>query len=124
MLLLDERIRSDGSHARTWASWDGRFLHIQEDAGPPCPLPRAALDQVMSRYGQPLEDGVSANGDSLSCGDFRLARLQFRAIVDAEPRDYLVWERPGQPPIACVAATVTAALWHLARRLGGAASGI
>ena len=125
MLLLDERIRADGAHAHTWAASDGEQLRITDDAGSIGELSLAAVDLVMCRYGRPLEHGISLEGDSLTCGTYKLRRLRYHAAVDAEARDYLVWERPDAEPIVCVAATVTAALRFLLRRSARAApSGI
>lgn len=117
MLLLDERIRPDGALARTWAETDGDRVHITDDEGASGALSVAALDRVMCRYGRALEHGIVLNGDVLMCGPFRLRRLRYHAVVDAEARDYLVWERPDDEPLACVATIVTAALRFLMRRL-------
>jgi hypothetical protein len=122
MLLLDERIAADGRHARTWASWeisDAQRLQIRDDDGSSAALSLLAVDRVMRRFGRPLEPGVALDGESLACGQYRLHRLRFHAIVDAQGRDYLVWHAPGEEPLACVAATVTAALRHLVGRLSG-----
>jgi len=121
-LLLDERIRADGSIARCWGSFeDGRF-RIRDDDGVDGALSIAALDRVMTRYARPLDESVALDGDSLELGDGRrLRRLRFRAAVDADGRDYLVWERPGEPAIAVIATMVTAALRYLVLRLAGEA---
>lgn len=119
MLLLDERIKADGTHARTWATSEGDRLRISDDDGPAGELSLLAVDRVMCRYGRPLDHGIALEGDSLVCGGYRLRRLRYHAAVDAEGRDYLVWERPEEEPLACVAAMVTAALRYLALRLAG-----
>jgi hypothetical protein len=120
-LLLDERIVSEGSRARTYASLAGAgTVRIEDEGGPAGTLSVAALDKVMSRYGRPLENGLQADGDTLDCGDgYRLRRFRFHAIVDAEGRDYLVWERPGDEPVAVIATHATAALRYLVLRLAG-----
>jgi hypothetical protein len=118
-LLLDERIRADGSVARCFGSVEaGRFrIHDDDVDGA---LSFAALDRVMTRYARPLEEAVVLDGESLDLGDGRrLRRLRYRAAVDADGRDYLVWERPGQPPIAVIATMATAALRYLVLRLAG-----
>ncbi|HEX2691009.1 MAG TPA: hypothetical protein VHN14_30555 [Kofleriaceae bacterium] len=56
-------------------------------------------------------------GESLSCGGYRLRRLRYHTVVDAEARDYLVWERPDGEPLACIAAMATAVLRYLTVRL-------
>lgn len=136
MLLLDERIKADGTHVRTWAAWlDGEVggdpgrdtgrddpqlqprLQIRDDDGATGALPLVAVDRVMTRYGRPLDRDVVLEGESIRCGRYRLRRLRFHAVVDAEARDYLVWEAPDAEPLACVAAMATAALRHLAARL-------
>lgn len=119
MLLLDERIKADGTHARTWATSEGGRLRISDDEGPAGELSLLAVDRVMCRYGRPLDHGIALEGDALECGGYRLRRLRYHAAVDAEGRDYLVWERPEGEPLACVAAMVTAALRYLALRLVG-----
>jgi hypothetical protein len=121
-LLLDERILADGSHARTWASIDGteKRIRIAEDESPGGVLSFDAIDRVMTRYAKPLDHTVlGLLGDALDIGDGRrLRRLRYRAAVDVEGRDYLVWERPGEPPIAVIATMCTAALRYLVLRLG------
>jgi hypothetical protein len=117
MLLLDERIKPDGTHVRTWATCDGARVQITDEDGAAGQLSVLAVDRVMTRYGRALERGVALEGDALMCGLYRLRRLRYHAIVDAEGRDYLVWERPDGEPLACVAAMVTSALRFLMMRL-------
>lgn len=121
MLLLDERIRPDGSHARTWATCNADHVRITDDDGTSGELPVTVVDQVMRRYGRPLDPAIVIEGDSLACGTHQLRRLRYHTVVDAEARDYLVWERihsePVCEPLVCVAATVTAALRFLVTRL-------
>jgi hypothetical protein len=119
VLLLDERIKADGTHVRTWAASAGERLRISDDDGATGELSLVAVDRVMCRYGRPLDHGIALEGESLVCGRYRLRRLRYRAAVDAEGRDYLVWERPGGEPVACVAAMATAALRYLTLRLAG-----
>lgn len=117
-LLLDERILADGSHARTYATFAGGTLHIEDEGGARGELSLAALDRVMVRYGLPLEAGVPTTGDALELPEGRrLRRMRYHAIVDAEGRDYLVWDRPGAEPIAVIATHATAALRYLVLRL-------
>lgn len=117
-LLLDERIQSDGTHVRTYASFVGGSVHVEDDGGPGGELSVAAVERVMTRYGLPLEDGVPLDGEALELGgEHRLRRLRYHAVVDAEGRDYLVWERPGDPPLAVIATHATSALRFLVRRL-------
>lgn len=124
-MLLDERIRPDGTHARTEATFEADRLRLVDDDGASGALSLVAVDRVMCRYGRPLEAAVALEGDALTCGTYRLRRLRFHAAVDAEARDYLVWERPEGEPLACLATTVSAALRYLTLRLAGErASGI
>lgn len=117
-LLLDERILADGAHACTYARLAGANLRIEDEAGPSGELSVAALDRVMVRYGLPLEDGLAAEGEFLDLGGgHRLRRFRYRAIVDADVRDYLVWERPDHEPVAVIATHATAALRYLVLRL-------
>jgi hypothetical protein len=114
-LLLDERIQGDGSLARTYASFVDGVVVIEDDVGGRGTVPVAALEKVMSRYGLPLEPGVTPNGESLALdGDRRLSRLRYHAVVDAEARDYLVWEAPQHEALAVIATHATAALRYLA----------
>ncbi len=123
-LLLDERILVDGSYARSWASRDGERVHISDDDGTDGALSITALDRVMVRYGKPLDDGVALAGEVLDLADDRrLRRMRYHAAVDATGRDYLIWERPGEPPLAVIATHATAALRYLVLRLGAERSG-
>lgn len=117
-MILDERILADGTHARTHATLDGDQFVLRDDDGTSGALSIPALDKVMTRYGRELDNGIDLTGELLDLpGGYRLRRLRFHAVVDAEARDYLVWERPGHPPIAVIAAMVTAALRYLVLRL-------
>jgi hypothetical protein len=116
---LDERILADGTVARCFGSVEAGRFRIQDD-GVDGALSFTALDRVMTRYARPLDESISLDGESLDLGDGRrLRRLRYRAAVDADSRDYLVWERPGEPPIAVIATMVTAALRYLVLRLAG-----
>lgn len=123
-LLLDERILADGGRARTYARLSGDHVHIEDEGATHGEradgnLSIEAIDRVMVRYGKPLDATVKLDGDALDAGDGRrLRRLRFHAIVDAEGRDYLVWERPGQEPLAVMATHATAALRYLVLRIG------
>ena len=118
-LLLDERILGDGTLARTYASLVAGAVRVDDDGGSSGSLSVAALDRVMCRYGLPIDDGVSLDGEALELGDGRrLRRLRYHAVVDAEGRDYLVWERSGESPLAVIATHATAALRYLVLRLG------
>lgn len=117
-LLLDERILADGSVARTYASRSPAGVRIEDDAEPGGELSVAALDRVMTRYGRALDPDVVLDGDQLALdAGHALRHLRFHAIVDAEARDYLVWERPGHEPLAVVARHATGALRYLVLRL-------
>lgn len=119
-LLLDERIKPDGSHARTYATATGDDrVEIRDEDGAHGALSVAALDRVMCRYGRPLDETIALDGEALVLGAYRLRRLRHHAIVDAEGRDYLVWERPDGEPLAAIATMVTAALRYLVLRLAG-----
>ncbi|HWU91293.1 MAG TPA: hypothetical protein VN253_28700 [Kofleriaceae bacterium] len=118
MLLLDERIRGDGTHARSWAERAGDRVRISDDDATSGELSIAALDRVMCRYGRPLDPDVHLEGEALELsGGHRLRRLRYHAPVDATGRDYLVWERPGGEPLAVVATMAAAALRYLVLRL-------
>jgi len=119
-LLIDERIRPDGKLERSWANLVEERVRISDDDGTGGELSIAALDRVMCRYGKPLEDEVVLDGDALDLGEGRrLRRLRYHAVVDAEGRDYLVWERPGEAPLAVISTHVAAALRYLVLRLAG-----
>jgi hypothetical protein len=118
VLLLDERILADGTHARTFAAPAGADrIVIRDDDGTSGELSLHAIDRVMVRYGRPLDPGIALDGERLVLGPHALRRLRFHAIVDATGRDYLVWERPDGEPLAALATTVTAALRYLVLRL-------
>lgn len=136
-LLLDERILGDGTHARTYASFVDGHVRVADEHGPEGALSIDALDRVMVRYGVPLDDGIATDrdgrnasgpdhawGELLDLGDGRrLRRLRYRTPVDADGRDYLVWDRPGEPPLAVIATHATAALRYLVLRLDGERGG-
>jgi hypothetical protein len=111
--LLDERILADGRVVRTWAARDGEHVAIADDeAGITATISIAGLDRVIGRIGRPLER------DHLELADGHcLRRLRYHAAVDATGRDYLVWERPGDEPLAALATSVAMMLRFIALRL-------
>ena len=118
VLLLSERIRDDGTLAKSWARGLGDRIQVVDDDGAHGELSLTALDRVMVRYGRALEPDIALDGDHLELdGGYRLYRLRYHAIVDAEGRDYLVWQRPNEEPLAVVASMATAALRYLVLRL-------
>jgi len=119
-LLLDERILADGNLARTYARRVDDEVEIADDHGVAGRLSVGALDRVMARYGKPLDDGIALEGEALElAGGHTLRRLRHHAAVDATGRDYLVWERTGEPALAVIATHATAALRYLVLRLDG-----
>lgn len=120
VLLLDERILADGTHAKSWAraAAGGERLHLRDDDGTEGELSVTAVDRVMVRYGRALDPSIALDGEHLDLAHgVRLRRLRHHAAVDAEGRDYLVWERPNEEPLAVVATMATAALRYLVLRL-------
>jgi hypothetical protein len=116
VLLLDERIAADGRHSQTWATCDGERVVLHDDGAMIGALPIAVVDHVMRRYGRVLDAEIALEGDSLACGGWTLRRLRHRAAVDADGRDYLVWQRPDAEPLACLATSVAGALRFLIHR--------
>ena len=122
MLLLDERILADGRHARTWAERDGANVMITDDeADLRATISIAGLDRVIGRIGKPIDAAIVSGADPAECLDLtdghRLRRLRYHAPVDATGRDYLVWERDGQEPLAALGTAVAMMLRFIALRL-------
>jgi hypothetical protein len=117
-VLIDEHIRPDGAVTRTTLEAIGPDrVRLAADDGVTGELSAAALEKVMTRYGRPLDPAVAVTGDAITLGDARLARLRYHAPVDAEARDYLVWQAPGSEPLAALANGVAAALRYLVLRI-------
>lgn len=119
-LLIDEHLRPDGVAVRTRLGFDGRRVTLAADDGVAGALSVAAVERVMARYGRPLDlEAASLDGaPRLALGEGRaLAMLRFRARVDADGRDYLVWEAPGREPLAALSNGVAAALRYLCLHL-------
>ena len=80
------------------------------------PLPDGALDAVMSRFGKPLEGALPPIDEALDLGDGRqLVRFRFLRRFDVIARDYLALVAPNADTVCELAASVSAALHHLAR---------
>ena len=80
-------------------------------------LPAEALPAVMSRFGAPFDAEASIGVvATLELGaEQRLRHVRHLAGYDVIARDYLVYERPGQPTLCALSTPVTAALLHLGR---------
>jgi hypothetical protein len=80
-------------------------------------LPRGALAAVLARYGAPFDEQARSSAiASLELSDGqRVRHVRHLAGYDVIARDYLVYERPDGEALCALAATVAAALLHLAR---------
>jgi hypothetical protein len=115
-VLIDEHIRPDGELVRTHLEAAGdRVRLVADDVRGE--LSAAAVEKVMTRYGRPLDPAVAVAGDAIDVGRARLVRLRYHAPVDAEARDWLVWQVPGAEPLAALATGVAAALRYLVLRI-------
>ena len=114
-MVIDELIAADGTTARTHLNRDGAEAVVASDVAELGRLPVLAVERVLRRFGRELDpDNDRPGGAVLELGDGRRVRhLRFHAVVDAEARDYLVWEAPGEPVLAALATTCAAALRHL-----------
>ncbi len=121
VLLIDEHLRMDGVAVRTHLDWQGGRVTIVSDDGIHGALSVGAIAKVMERYGKPLDATVSLEGPRLTLDDGAALRmLRFRAQVDVIARDYLVWERPGEEPLAALSNGVAAALRYLCLQMAEA----
>jgi hypothetical protein len=116
-VLIDEHIRPDGELVRTHleAAGDDRVRLVADDLRGE--LSAAAVEKVMSRYGRPLDPAIEVTGEAIDVGAARLTRLRYRAQVDAEARDWLVWQAGGAEPLAALSNGVAAALRYLVLRI-------
>jgi len=80
-------------------------------------LPGGALHAVLVRYGAPFDaQAKSSLIASLQLGEGQsLRHVRHLAGYDVIARDYLVYEQPNGEASCALAATVAAALLHLAR---------
>ncbi|WP_428269732.1 hypothetical protein [Haliangium sp.] len=134
MLLIDEHFDGAGELVRTYLApveiapgaepapaevpAVPAYLALVHEHGPVRRQGRVssqAVVVVMRRYGQPLTAGIAIEGPRLALGaGASLARLRWRAQVDASAREYLVLCGAGAEPLAALAGGVAAALRHLA----------
>jgi len=118
-LTIDEHVLPDGTHAGTHVSAgaDGESVRVVVDGEVDVELPMDVLEQVMARYGKPLAEGISLSGPWLALeGGRALYMLRHRARYDVIARDFVVFVRPNEAPLAELSTSVAAALAHLARR--------
>lgn len=117
-VLIDEHIRPDGELVRTHLEGVGDDrVRLVADDGVRGELSAAALEKVMGRYGKPLDPDIAVTGDSIALGPVKVVLLRYRAPVDVQARDWLVWQAPGAEPIAALSNGVAAALRYLVLRL-------
>ena len=116
MLKVHETYDAEGVlHTTAVAALDGDLVVVLD--GAPRALPDGALAAVMKRFGAPLDpnERITEIG-ALGLGDGEVLRhVRHLAGWDVIARDYMVWERPGEEPLAALATTVAGALAHLGR---------
>ena len=125
-LLIDEHLRLDGTTVQTHLGFEDGRVTIVCDDGIHGALSVAAIAKVLERYGRPLDLAIAPleGTPRLELGSAgRLRMLRFRARVDADTRDYLVWERPDEEPLAALSNGVAAALRYLCLQLAEKARG-
>jgi hypothetical protein len=123
-LLVDEHIRADSRVVRTWlrpVPGDKVAIEIVVDGEAPetlATLSAAAVAHVLRHYGRPLADEVAAELEMAERiaigGGLAIARLRWRAAVDADGRDWLVLLAPDAEPLAALAPGVAGALRFIA----------
>ena len=123
-LLIDEHIRADSRLVRTWLRpVAGGKIAVDvglddEPAEAVAALSAGAVAHVLRHYGRELDDDVISDlttAERLDLGDgLVVARLRWRAAVDAAARDWLVLLAPGAAPLAALAPGVAGALRFIA----------
>lgn len=123
-LLIDEHIRADSRVVRTWlrpVAGEKVAIDVGVDGEVPeslAALSAASIAHVVRHYGRPLDAEVLpelARADRLALGGgLELARLHWRAAVDAAGRDWLVLLAPGAEPVAALGPGVAGALRFIA----------
>jgi len=91
-------------------------LEIVSDDGA-LTLPHGALYAVMARFGAPFDEDARSSliATVHLAGGETLRHVRHLAGYDVIGRDYLVYEHPNGEALCALAATVAAALLHLAR---------
>lgn len=117
-MKIHETTRADGTLGPTHlhVAVVGGEVVVETDDGA-FALPEGALAKVMTRYGAPIEDGAQLTEvEAIDLGGgTRLRHVRHLARFDVIAKDWLVYEAEGAEPICALAATVAAALGHLAR---------
>ena len=128
-LLIDEHIRADSRVLRTWlvpVAGVKIAIEVGVDDEPPAAiaaLTAASIAHVLRHYGRPLADEVAA--DLAAAPRLELApglvvaRLHWRAAVDAAGRDWLVLLATDAEPLAALAPGVAGALRFIASGRAG-----
>lgn len=129
-LLIDESLADDGSPRQMHLALEparldsgSAAIRVLDDGAELGMISEGALAKIMGRYGRPLDARIaeslaaelarpaqtSVQVMSLS-GNRSLARMKFRAAVDAASRDYVVWREPGREPLAALGRQLATAL--------------
>jgi hypothetical protein len=116
VLTIDEHLRDDGTPETTRLDLVEGRLRVSVGDALTGELPTRAIEVVMARYGKPLDEAVRVEGPRLDLGDgHALCVLRHRARYDVIARDFLVFLRPDEPPVAELPPSTAAALVPLAR---------
>ncbi len=136
-LLIDEHIRADSRLLRTWLRPLGGGADAGKDAGriavdvglddepaeTLATLSAGSVAHVLRHYGRPLDEevavGLGASERIRLAPGLELARLHWRAAVDAAGRDWLVLIADGAEPVAALAPGVAGALRFIASGRSG-----
>jgi hypothetical protein len=117
LLLIDERIRNDGTRVRTHLAADAEHVRVIGDDGVAGMVTHGVIARLMLHYGRPLDASIAVEGSAIDLAGGRLTRIRYHAKVDAEARDWLVWQSPGHEPIAVLSHKIALALRYLISRL-------
>lgn len=115
-LTVDEEFTDDETRFVKLVCIDGH-LQLRKEKAYAWRLPQSYLEAVMQRYARPLSDVGRVTAHLRLSDTSIVGHMLYLPRFEVVPKDYLVWAKEGQEPLAELCALLLPPLLHLASAL-------
>ena len=113
-MIIDEYIDPEGNHQIIECNIVDDQI-VLSHRGVSKPVAPRSIPMLFSRYGLEIDPTIEVDPQSIRISNFgKLGKFRFKSPVDADCRDYLVWDDNKDPVQTALARQITSSLCYLA----------